>query len=88
MATATDDSVGLSQPHTLPQLLRMLGVDDKPTSEHWHPIMAWFEHNEASRELWMSLQANGYARHLEDMRSFNRPVPRQRIITAVGTRTC
>jgi hypothetical protein len=80
MATATDDRVGLSQPRTLPQLLRVLGVNNKPTSQQWNPIMAWLEHNEASRELWMSLLANGYGIHLEhDMPSFNRPGPRRRV---------
>jgi hypothetical protein len=74
-----DDSVGLAQPRSLPQLLRMLGVSDKPVSAQWHPIMAWFEHNECSRELWMSLMANGYGCHLEEQNavSFNRPVPRR-----------
>jgi hypothetical protein len=77
MATAMDDSVGLAQPRTLPQLLRMLRVNDKPISGQWHPIMAWLEHNGASRELWMSLLANGYGLHLEmDIPSFNRPAPR------------
>jgi hypothetical protein len=76
MATAMDDSVGLAQPRTLPQLLRMLGVNDQPISEQWHPIMAWLEHNGASRELWMSLLANGYGIHLEQVMPFNRPVPR------------
>ena len=54
MATAMDESVGLTQPQTLPQLLRMLGLNGKPTGEQWHPIMAWLDHNEACRELWMS----------------------------------
>ena len=76
MATAMDDSVGLAQPRTLPQLLRMLGVNDKPISGQWHPIMAWLEHNGASRELWMSLLANGYGIHLEQVMPLNRPVPR------------
>ena len=81
MATALDDSVGLAQPQTLPQLLRMLGLNGKPVSEQWHPIVAWFEHNECSRELWMSLVANGYAYHIErqNLLSFNRPVPRRRV---------
>jgi len=76
MATAMDDSVGLAQPRTLPQLLRMLGVNDKPISGQWHPIMAWLEQNGASRELWMSLLANGYGIHLEQVMPLNRPVPR------------
>jgi len=72
-----DDGVGLAQPRTLPQLLRMLGVNDEPISGQWHPIMAWLEHNGASRELWMSLLATGHGLHLDmDMPSFNRPVPR------------
>ncbi len=88
MTSAIDDSVGLAKPRTLPQLLRMLGVNDKPVSEQWHPVMAWLEHNEASRELWMSLLANGYGYLLEQkMPSFNRPVPRQRITSAVGRKT-
>jgi len=88
MATALHDSVKLAQPRTLPQLLRMLGANDKPCSEQWHPIMAWLEHNEASRELWISLLANGYGLHLEQaIPSFNRPVPRRRITTAAGTKT-
>ena len=66
----------------------MLGVNDKPVSEQWHPVMAWLEHNEASRELWMSLLANGYGYLLEQkMPSFNRPVPRQRITSALGRKT-
>jgi len=78
MATGMDGSVGLTQPRTLPELLRLLGVNDKSVSQQWHPIMAWFEHNEASRELWMSTLANGYGIHLEgDLPSFNRPVPRR-----------
>jgi hypothetical protein len=77
MTTAMDDSVGLAQPRTLPQLLRMLGVNDQPISGQWHPLIAWLEHNGASRELWMSLLANGYGLHLEmAISSFNRPVPR------------
>lgn len=55
----------------------MLGVNDKPISGHWRAIMEWLQHNEASRELWMSLLANGYGIHLEIyMPLFNRPVPR------------
>jgi hypothetical protein len=65
----------------------MLGVNDKPFGEQCDPIMAWLEHNEASRELWLSLLANGYGLHLEqDFPSFNRPVPRRRITTASGTK--
>lgn len=80
MATAVDNSVGLAQPRTLPHLLRVLGVNDKPVSGQWHQIMEWLEHNEASRELWMSFLANGYGLHLEhEMRSFNRPGPRRRV---------
>ena len=80
MAIAMDDSVGLARPRTLPHLLRMLGVNHKPVSEQWHQIMAWLEHNEASRELWLSLLANGYGLHLEqDMPSFKRPGPRRRV---------
>lgn len=79
MATAMDESVGLTQPQTLPQLLRMLGVNGKPTGEQWHPIIAWLDHNEACRELWMSLLANGYGHRLErGMPSFNRPGARRR----------
>jgi hypothetical protein len=68
----------------------MLGVNDKPTSQQWHPIMAWLEHNDASRELWMSLLANGYGQHLErEMPSLSRPVARRRINrAALGTRAC
>lgn len=78
MAPALDGRVGSAQPRTLPQLLRMLGINDKPVGQQWHPIMAWLEHNGASRELWMSLLANGYGIHLErDLPSFNRPVPRR-----------
>jgi hypothetical protein len=75
-----DDSVALAQPRTLPQLLRMLGVNDKPVSEHWDPILAWFKHNECSRELWRSVVANGYRYHLDEQNavSFTRPVPRRR----------
>jgi hypothetical protein len=80
MATAMDDSGGLAQPRTLPHLLRMLGVNDKPVNKQWQQIMSWLEHNEASRELWTSLLANGYGLHLEqDMPSFNRPGPRRRV---------
>jgi hypothetical protein len=90
MATATDDSVGLGEPRTLPQLLRMLGVNDKPTSQQWHPIMAWLEHHDASRELWMSLLANGYGQHLERaVPSLNRPISRRRINRpALGSEAC
>jgi hypothetical protein len=65
----------------------MLGVSDKPFGQHWAPIVAWLEHNEASRELWLSLLANGYGLHLEqDIPSFKRSVPRRRITTASGTK--
>ena len=78
MATATADSVASAQPRTLPHLLRMLGVNDKPVSQQWPQIMTWLEHNEASRELWTSFLANGYGLHLEQgMHSFNRPGPRR-----------
>jgi hypothetical protein len=78
MATATADSVASAQPRTLPHLLRLLGVSDKPVSQQWPRIMTWLEHNEASRELWTSFLANGYGLHLEQgMHSFNRPGPRR-----------
>jgi hypothetical protein len=55
----------------------MLGVNGKPTDEQWRPIMAWLESNKPSRELWISLLANGYGHHLEQaIPSFHRPAPR------------
>ncbi len=84
-----DDRAGLAQPRTLPQLLRMLGVDHKPFSEQWHLITAWFARKEVSRELWVSLLANGYGLHLERaIPSFNRPGPRRRRPPVSGRRTC
>jgi len=52
--------------------------------------MAWLEHNDASRELWMSLLANGYGKHLErEMPSLNRPIARRRINRpTLGTSAC
>jgi hypothetical protein len=80
MATAIADSLGLSQPRTLPHLLRMLGVSDKPVSQQWHQIMEWLEHNDVSRELWTSFLANGYGLHVQQgMPSFSRPAPRRRV---------
>lgn len=84
MGTATDHSV---KPRTLPELLRLLGVNDKSVADQWGPIMSWLAHNRVSPELWMSLVANGYGLQLEQMiHDFHRPIPYHRITTASGTK--
>jgi hypothetical protein len=87
MANAIDHSVELAGPRTLPELLRLLGVKDKPVAKQWRPIMDWLAKNKASPELWMSLLANGYGLLLEQMvPTFRRPIPHRRITSASGSK--
>ncbi|BBU23487.1 hypothetical protein [Mycobacterium xenopi] len=87
MGTAVDHNVTSTEPRTLPELLRLLGVNDEPVAKQWEPITAWLAENEASPELWMSLLANGYGLLLEQMvPTFHRPIPHRRITTASGTK--
>jgi hypothetical protein len=87
MGTALDHSVRSTQPRTLPELLRLLGVNDEPVAKQWEPITAWLAEHQASPELWMSLLANGYGLLLEQMvPAFHRPIPHRRITTGSGTK--
>jgi hypothetical protein len=45
-----------------------------PVAKQWNPIMGWLIDNQPSRDLWMSLLANGYA------------LPLQRMLPASGRR--
>jgi hypothetical protein len=63
----SDDQNGSAEPRTLPGLLRLLGVGDMPVAKQWNPIMGWLIDNQPSRDLWMSLLANGYALPLQRM---------------------
>lgn len=68
------------EPHTLPQLLRMLGVSDKSAFTHWRAIVAWLADNTLTSDLWASIQANGYGIVIERLvPDFHRPTPRRRV---------
>jgi hypothetical protein len=87
MGTAIARNNDLAEPSTLPELLRLLGVNDQPVAKQWEPLMAWLAEHRASRQLWMSLLSNGYGLLLEEMLpTFHRPIPHRRITTAYGTK--
>jgi hypothetical protein len=62
-----------SQPATVPALLRLLGIPDVPVLRHHDALAAWLEHNTPSRELRISLRANGYGLLLPPPRRDMRP---------------
>jgi hypothetical protein len=76
-----------SAPRTLAQLLRSLGVHDKPVTTQWHALVAWLADNQVTPRLWMSMLANGYGVVIERTTpGFRRPIPYRRITTASGTK--
>lgn len=87
MEVAIAPTGGRAEPQTVPELLRLLKVSDKPVGKQWYAITAWLADNPASPKLWMSLLANGYGLHLETMMpAFKRPIPHRRITTQSGTK--
>jgi hypothetical protein len=85
--TTIDERTEAAQPTTLPELLRLLGAQDKAVAKQFDAILVWLGKNQPNRELWMSLVANGYGIHLEqNARTFKRPCPYRRITTGSGTK--
>jgi hypothetical protein len=60
MPLNSDCSGAEFQPRTVPALLRLLGVSDRPVTEQWLAISEWLAENTPSAELRCSLRANGY----------------------------
>lgn len=72
-------------PTTLPELLRLLDVNDQPVGKQWYPILDWLTQNPPNAPLWRSLLRNGYGLQLEQaIPGFQRPIPIRRITSTTG----
>lgn len=74
-----------TEPRTVPQLLRLLGVQDMAVAKQGEAIIEWLADHTLSPKLWQSLVANGYGLEVEQtMPDFQRPIPYRRITTGSG----
>lgn len=77
----------LEKPGTVTQLFRALGVKGQPITKQFDALVAWLADHEPSRDLWLSMVANGYGLQLEQSVGwFHRPVPYRRITSSSGTK--